>query len=457
MGCHNQSEMFYPFTENDIYRTNFSITSHYGNNRTDLVDLYNETNYSNDYCAYCHNNSSTPFIELTPLKDVNHYGNQTCDECHGPGRLHNETLTRVLTDANCTNCHATYGSDQPGLKYKIKGVHANVNSNMNATAEIQTSDVNNSKCWGCHVPDGAYPEEGHRDTFNNDAYLCYECHNGTYAYENVSTATAVYNHFKSGINITARTNAMTNSTSCGYGCHNLSTMKVPGFDAGGNASYRVNMSQASHYAISRPDIANVSGGYSDCAWCHKNSTNEFISIFEYPGYPNYTANITHAKTTSGCIVSKCHNKGRIHDSNLAIPTLNWSEECKNCHFELDDSDAYVNGTMFNASVHGGLNCTMCHINFTQIDHPIEDYTWKWCECCHSYQADPINERDRHNVTTTPSTYSVKGTNVLDIKDCTTCHNATAYNAAVGYYDPAYNCRYCHVYPDKGNRTSQEWY
>jgi len=462
MDCHNQSEMFYPFTENDTYRTNFSITSHYGDNRTDIVDLYVENN-NTAYCSYCHVNTSTPFMEFENDKNIQHAGSQNCSDCHGDGRLHNETLTRVHTSGNCTDCHALYGVNKTSSVYVINvtamnlGVHANLNDNMTPVASASPiNDPNNSMCWGCHVPGGAYPETGHNETFNNDAYLCYECHNGTYAYLNVSNATAVYNHFKGGIDIKARTNATTNSTSCGYGCHNLSTMKVPGFDVGGNASYRVNMSQASHYARSRPDIANVSGGYSDCTWCHRDSTNEFISIFEYPGSPNYTANITHATKTSGCIVPECHNIGRMHDLNLTIPTLNWSEECKSCHIGLEDSDVYVNETMFDASVHGDVNCTMCHIN-TQMDHPIEDYTWKWCECCHSYQADPINESDRHNVTITPSTYSVGGTNVLDIEDCTTCHNATAYNAAVGYYNSTYNCRYCHVYPDKGNRTSQEWY
>ncbi|MBC2709197.1 MAG: hypothetical protein HF977_16080 [ANME-2 cluster archaeon] len=461
MGCHNQSEMFYPFNESDTYRTNFSITSHYGDNRTDLVDLFVENN-NTAYCSYCHVNTSTPFMEFENDKNIQHAGSQKCNECHGDGRLHNETLTRAQTSGNCTDCHALYGVNKTDTVYEINvtamnlGVHANVNDNMRLVASAPPiNDPNNSMCWGCHVPGGAYPKTGHNETFNNDAYLCYECHNGTYAYNNVSNAPAVYNHFKGGIDIKARTDAETNSTSCGYGCHNLSTMKVPGFDSGGNATYRVNLSQASHYAISRPDIANESGGYSECTWCHMDSTNEFIDIFLNTGPPNYTANITHASETSGCIIPECHNRGRIHDSNLTIPSVNWSE-CESCHFGLDNSDAYVNETMFDASVHGGLNCTMCHIN-TQMNHPTSDYTWKWCECCHSYQADPINETDRHNVTTTPSTYSVGGTNVLDIEDCTICHNATAYNAAVGYYNSTYNCRYCHAYPDKGNTTSQEWY
>jgi predicted CXXCH cytochrome family protein len=60
MGCHNQSEMKYAFTENDTYRTNFSVVAHYGNNRTDLVDKFDESN-TKDYCGYCHKNTSTPF------------------------------------------------------------------------------------------------------------------------------------------------------------------------------------------------------------------------------------------------------------------------------------------------------------------------------------------------------------------------------------------------------------
>jgi len=452
MGCHNQSEMKYPFTENDTYRTAFSVVSHYGNNRTDIADLFVENN-NTAYCSYCHVNPSTPFMEFENDKNIQHAGSQNCNVCHGDGRLHNETLTRAQTSGNCTDCHALYGVNKTGTVYEINvtamnlGVHENVNENMTDIALSEVRDTNNAKCWGCHVPDGAYPENGHEDTFNNEAYLCYECHNGTYAYQNVSSATAVYNHFKSGINITARPNATTNSSSCGYGCHNLSTMKVPGFDAGGNASYRVNMSQASHYPWNRTDII-IDDDLSDCAWCHRNPTNEFIDIFLHAGYPNYTANIPHATKTSGCIVSKCHDRGRIHDSSLKIPTLNWSEACKSCHFELNDSDAYVNKTMFNASVHETVDCTKCHVN-TQMNHPIEEYTWKWCECCHSYQSDPLNESDRHNVTADPANYSVKGVNVLTITECAECHNATAYDNAKANFNASaeHECRWCHSYPD----------
>ncbi|MEA3282092.1 MAG: hypothetical protein U9Q68_05950, partial [Euryarchaeota archaeon] len=459
MGCHNQSEMIYPFIENDTYRTAFSIVSHYGNNRIDIAGMFVEGN-NTAYCSYCHVNESTPFMQVENDKNIQHAGGRNCNVCHGEGRLHNETLTRVQTSGNCTDCHALYGANKAGTVYEINvtamnlGVHENVNENMIGIAGSKIGDANNAKCWGCHVPEGAYPKDGHRDTFNNDAYLCYDCHNGTCAYRNVSTATAVYNHFKGGINITANANqsiAPTNSSSCGFGCHNLSTMKVPGFDAGGNASYRVNMSQASHYPWNRADI-NIDGNLSDCAWCHKNPTNEFIGIFAHAGYPNYTANIPHATKTSACIVPECHDRGRIHDLPLKIPSFEWADECGNCHFGLNDSDAYVNETMFNASVHGAVNCTKCHVN-EGAHHPIEEFTWKWCECCHAYQSDPLNESDRHNITADPANYSINLhgtlTPTLEITNCTECHDKTAYDNSKQNFNSGteHQCRYCHSYPD----------
>ena len=449
MGCHNQSEMFYTFDENDAYATNFSITSHYGNNRTDLVTLYDPAD-NTDYCAYCHINMSSPFFEYPNNKDIRHAGNQGCNGCHGDGRLHNETLTRVVTTGNCTDCHALYGVNTSQTRYHINvsavnlGVHAGVNSNMTAIATSEVADANNAKCWGCHVQDGAYPADGHSDIFNNDAYLCYECHNGTAAYANVSSAPAVYNHFKEGVNIKARTVAETNSFSCGYGCHNLSSMKVPGFDASGNASYRVNLSQSSHYPRNRGDIANVSGGYSDCGFCHLNPANEFITIFERAGAPNYTEDIRHASATSSCIVEGCHNKGRIHDLNLTFPDWDIGRQCANCHLtggaNTSGIVAIINKTGFEAGVHRNITgeydssnytaisrvCWGCHNNYTeQAADPKKHAEVKPdCEDCHNtvtpQNMDNLSENLRQVTEHQPN-----GTDILTngtIASCIICHN-----------------------------------
>ncbi|MHC1575300.1 MAG: S-layer protein domain-containing protein, partial [Candidatus Methanogasteraceae archaeon] len=445
MGCHDQSEMNYSFNENDTYATNFSITSHYGNNRTDLVALYDPAD-NTDYCAYCHINTSTPFMEYANDRNIRHAGNQGCNICHGEGRLHNETLTRVATTGNCTDCHSLYGVNTSQTRYHINvsamnlGVHAGVNSNMAAIATMEVADANNAKCWGCHVPGGAYPADGHGDIFNNDAYLCYDCHNGTAAYQNVTSAPAVYNHFKSGVNIKARTVSETNSFSCGYGCHNLSTMKVPDFNAGENASYRVNLSQASHYPRNRTDIANVSGGYSDCAFCHLDSTNEFIAIFENPGL----ANITHASQTRSCITSGCHNKGRIHDLNLTFPNWDIGRQCANCHLtggvNTSGIVAIINKTGFEGSVHTNITgdynssnytaisrvCWGCHNNYTeQSNDPKKHATIKPdCEDCHNsatpQNMDNLSENLRQVTEHQPNGTDVKTNGT--IASCTICHN-----------------------------------
>lgn len=490
MGCHNNSEMFNFFlpdeNETNPYYTNYSITSHYGSNRTDLVDKYDVSN-STEYCSYCHLNISTIFIEYENDKNIQHSSGFNCSstQCHGPGRLHNETLIRPHTSGNCTDCHALYGNNKTKTVYEINvtamnlGVHANLNSNMTSVAAASPiNDANNSKCWGCHVEGGAYPENGHEDTLNNNAYLCYDCHNDTAkAYNNVSSAPAVYNHIKNGVNIRARTTADTISESCGYGCHNLSSMKVTGFDAGGNASYRVNLSQASHYARNRTDI-RISNDLSDCTWCHRNPTNEFLEIFERKGAPNFTENIAHATSLESCILTDCHKRGKIHDINLTIPTWEWDDPmdvpggwksdstCKECHYKLNGSTVsqyYVNETMFNESVHWNMNCTLCHVSIVNRPaslHPIAEYYWKWCECCHSYQSDPLNSSERHNITLDPFNYNlnVSGnmTSVVNITDCTFCHNATNYNRAVAEY-PVNKCRYCHDYPERGNASEQSWY
>ncbi|MEA1905876.1 MAG: S-layer protein domain-containing protein, partial [Euryarchaeota archaeon] len=322
------------------------------------------------------------------------------------------------------------------------------------------------------------------DIFNNDAYLCYECHNGTAAYANVSSATAVYNHFKSGVNITARTVAETDSFSCGYGCHNLTTMKVPDFNAGENATYRVNLSQASHYPRNRSDIANVTGGYSDCGWCHLDSTNEFIAIFENQGL----ANITHASQTRSCIVEGCHNRGRIHDMNLTFPDWDLGRQCANCHLSDGANTsgivAIINKTGFEAGIHRNITgdynssnytaisrvCWGCHNNYTeQSNDPKKHATIKpGCEDCHD-SATPQNANNLNESLRQVTEHQPNGTDILTngtIANCTICHNrslvtgmppsdrvvsGTSQNAISHYgrqrtdmIDGAVtNCSYCH--------------
>jgi len=144
---------------------------------------------------------------------------------------------------------------------------------------------------------------------------------------------------------------------------------------------------------------------------------------------------------------ECHNiynqtAGRYHGHNAS------TESCVGCHYNytaMDDygtPDVYVNETMYRGSVHGsspGDDCNGCHIEY----HPPPEYKWKWCDCCHVVQSNPVDDTDRHNVTGSPTT--------LDVTDCTECHNQTSYERSVSRYGGAsseQNCRWCHTFPDQ---------
>ena len=101
--------------------------------------------------------------------------------------------------------------------------------------------------------------------------------------------------------------------------------------------------------------------------------------------------------------------------------------------------------MYNTSLHGNLSCEKCH---TKGHKNIG--ARKACEDCHAVQQSPITDKDRHNITATPSTYTYSGTVVVNITDCATCHNTTLYEKATDTYGygKQKDCDYCHTYPDK---------
>ncbi|VVB86086.1 Cytochrome c7 c [uncultured archaeon] len=124
--------------------------------------------------------------------------------------------------------------------------------------------------------------------------------------------------------------------------------------------------------------------------------------------------------------------------------------CTACHYSFEAfnktirPDRYVNSTMFSASPHGSLECQNCH---TRGHKNVG--ARKACEDCHAIQQNQ-SERDRHDITSDPYNYKVNGTSVVNITDCTICHDPTLYSNSVNTYgyNKTYDCNYCHTYPDK---------
>ncbi|MCL7414385.1 MAG: hypothetical protein M8353_12370, partial [ANME-2 cluster archaeon] len=172
---------------------------------------------------------------------------------------------------DCISCHDV-GRSGATRWVNVSAINGSLNSNAsihyainNATTGTggSTNNPDNQICWGCHQTNGTEPR-GMGDRFTTP-YQCYECHNGTAAYSNVSSAPAVYEHFVNGSELKAASGAANNTSSCLF-CHNMSEMQVS-FSEGADTN-NTTISLASHYGKSRTDLRTWNGGVN-CSYCHQ--------------------------------------------------------------------------------------------------------------------------------------------------------------------------------------------
>jgi hypothetical protein len=452
-------------------------------------------------CSFCHNTFHNIYDEPDTL---------TCGDCHNESNdysIHNGTIPSASYEysANCTECHNFSAAHQIDIHNTItpacSGCHNEVNhSSYNSTGvnclechndrllnysgsvltngtymmdtSIHSKDYLVPDCTACHL---GYSNHSSYDT---DGVYCTSCHNN---------ATLDYNNSRNLLfnGTTYNTTYNTNTS-----IHNLTSSEmIPNCtDCHGSPQYRTHLGNQT----------NVSMGLAaNCTQCHDNQTLNYTgTILPVQGNYNTGSEIhTTSRTlmlpnqtleyndncgkchyliygsgydlhSGGSYCSVCHYgdtmeyQGTLQDKPIEHSENTTQLSCTECHFNWTKMNDhfnkpvyYVNGTMFNVSVHGNqsaIDCRDCHTSA----HPPPEYSWKWCECCHSYQSDPINRTDRHNVTADPLSYSINVsgtmTPVLDITDCTTCHNATQYNTSKETFNRASgkDCRYCHTYPDQ---------
>ncbi|NJD54580.1 MAG: hypothetical protein FIB07_17180 [Candidatus Methanoperedens sp.] len=137
--CHGKSQMI-----NLNGSTLNSTISHYGKNRTDMLD----SNKTSTNCTYCHQNPASEFSDVfnkTSRTNITHNGGISCSSCHGTGRLHSSTLANMqgYNLSNCIQCHGTSGFALNKVSESSinQSIHANLN---NANSSL------NRACWTCH-------------------------------------------------------------------------------------------------------------------------------------------------------------------------------------------------------------------------------------------------------------------------------------------------------------------
>lgn len=458
--CHDLSELKVSYNENDIYNSGLSNASHYTTNRTDLR-TWDAGKAAN--CSYCHQNTSTAFdaAMLDPAYNRSIQNHSTADSpvcynatCHSSGWIHNSTLARPpLNDTNassyCRNCHPDKWEHNNTLD--CSSCHFNSSSKdtihpvkyLLQDASYSTSNSTAVTCITCHqsaavdaklllVPPKVPSPLHHSDNASNGTIW-----NSTSYWKPASPLTAcIYCHNDTKHNISALgrpyvwqgNNVVNSSLASGTWC---ASCHYKNYTSGGrNYSDMTRVFTSANLTVP-PEITN--GSYA-------------VKIFNSSNYYNHSLK---DYTDGACRL--CHG---INISSSAASDLMHNisgTSCTGCHYSFDAMnnttrpDRYVDSGMYNTSLHRSLSCTSCH---TQGHKNMG--ARKACEGCHAVQSNPITEKDRHNITPTPSTYSVGGNNVVVITDCTTCHDSALYNMSIstyGYWKPK-NCDYCHTYPDK---------
>lgn len=476
--CHNKSEMLNPANDSDngsgaVYggeNGGNSSSSHYGKKRTD-IRIGASVN-----CSYCHQNTSTVFASAmantgnsTILNHSMRYNSSnpacTSSQCHNTGWMHNSTLTKpsllIPNSTYCFSCHGSNGSGGTNYSGAVTGIKAKHNDTINCTeCHLNTSrDIHPVKYLQSSASFG---------TTNSTGVNCISCHQNTtvfsgltrtppkipnpmYHSDNTSNGTAW--------NTTGYWTSNSSITSCIY-CHN---------DTKHNSS-----------ALGRPALWKgnnvVNGSINTSSWCSschyrgyssggKNYTDMTLAFISWNlSVPPEITNGTYAPfnlsryynhsltnySDATCLL--CHGTNISSNAGISAFLHNiTSGTCTSCHYSFDAMNStlrpemFVDSGMYNASLHGSLTCQNCH---TQGHKNIG--ARKACEDCHVVQETPITDKDRHNITATPTTNMNGGTSVVNITDCNTCHNSALLNNSrntYGYGKPK-DCDYCHTYPDK---------
>ena len=442
-------------------------------NTTTIDRLPDTTN-----CTFCHNQSDVTIrkswgnaTQITQSAGIHLWytgpNNSLCFECHvdtgnAPFDFHAQSMY-VPGGPDCVKCHDLNMMAWKEVDVSNMNQSGNMHKNLN-NGTVTSYNPDNERCWACH---GNASEPGDRHPTNFlIPYNCLNCHNSTpflaYTTTRIANLTTkpVLEHYTNGSEIRTTVN-------CSL-CHQNSIAPYNDPDGGSMAA------NLSHYGTNTSLKDTVGYSTDGCKYCHLNYTNS-LKWGNATDLTNVTFPRNHTETTNNqCWI--CHIDDNVTINSFHNESVNpgWDPECIGCHFLYDymankntsvpgymnNSTAitkYVNGTMFNNSVHSlqtGIQCRNCHTKFNRSEHPPPEYSWKWCECCHSYQTDPLTESDRHNVTDDPLNYSVNisgtPTPVLDITNCTVCHDATQYNIAKDTYNrtSGNDCRYCHYLSDQ---------
>jgi nitrate reductase cytochrome c-type subunit len=416
-----------PADSDDYFNVTYMNTyiQDFAPNTTDCLWCHNRTEnasvrrfWGNAILIYNNRSNQSQFIGPELMFGATE--NRNCTTCHTsdqqtPNTFHVNTL-RPTVSANCLECHDQANpADGVSHDINVSVFNTSVHKNSNNVTDISngTWPVLVKACWGCHNENGE--EGGMQSPRYNNPYTCPDCHIdtdgdgiGDGAYQNVSAAPKVLEHFTNGTEIRASYNT-TIVRSC-KNCHNNEEMinanddtETSTFDADGDGlfgtdqnfyHYGKNSSTLQNqYDITRnssdcgdgstlncsklnnfPRDINIT--FTNCSYCHQNptSSNNFTKAMNLStGAGEHDNMLNHTDKANGPFCTDCHilydgnTTVRIHDAPLRKPSRNYTATdgtgmydsanvCEQCH---TDKEVHADDSNINTD---SLECASCHAN-----------------------------------------------------------------------------------------------
>ena len=494
--CHNKTANLFRYSAN-------ASAAHYGRNASFGLPP------GASYCAYCHANSSTVYLDVMQNQNNNNLSNHTstrfsghpaglpdCTSCHKTDSIHGTNLTKPVPNSSfCSGCHMndTLQKDMHAGNVECKSCHTEVDSDIHnikyllpdgTYRAIEAIGCNchgipfipikppfaTANCTTCHLGSGVIkfaeaprfpsplahssnPASGGLWNGSSPAYwdtevnACKYCHGEDKLHDTDPLGNV--SNIKAG---NALNQSITNTSFWCANCH------YQGGIPSGNYSYN-----ATSYAPLPPEIQNTSGSVPAQATDGTTFYNHSLG-----GYSDAACVPCHALNSPATSALFIHNVG----------AGGGGPDCISCHDNRGGgapADKRIDIVAFNKSVHYGMNsggngaCWACHGDGSQPSgHPSGYKSPKKCnnDECHSldqkFRAPMIYSHFRNSSLNDNPTNAVNF-NVTTSNDCQECHvnsvnsqgknmNSTVSHFASGDLFDTINCIYCHLDED----NSRKW-
>ncbi len=481
--CHNKTANLFKYNAN-------ASAAHYGRNASFGIPI------GAQYCAYCHQNSSTIYKDVMQNPNNSMLGNHTtgiinpshlakpsageldCIACHGLDILHGANITKPVPNSSfCKNCHdkdITLKNMHAGRVECIR-CHTQVPSNIHNIKYILQNgsyqSIQATSCADCHnfslpLPSFVLPFP---------AAGCTTCHQGQ-GLVNFNTAHLIPTPMNHSVNPSS--GALWNGTRPAY-WDNTSQQSACNY---------CHSKSAYHNLSGLGNITMVKGNNSVnqslnnsrwCANCHYAGAPEYAGTAFYPEPPEILNTSGKVPAISGSGVNFENHSGFVssgyndsvckvcHNNNLdaGATSLNFSHNigitsCLACHQQ--DMGVYpaINISLFgfhrNINTTDGVgnlsnsDCVECHYNVSMMFAPGFTVSTHTCEDCHL---------QGNLLSTAPKVFN--HTNYSNIRvnaSCFGCHSKTInlskynVNASAAHYGinvsfgipvGAQYCAYCH--------------